>query len=115
MQLLSLSSNSGGGGASPRLSASSFVRAAHHSTTDVPDTTTITTTNTTTTTTTTTTTAGAATKAEVDVAFSSSSESGSDWDEWSNTEQLVWLSFNWKLGAGPNVRPPCVVSSIRGI
>jgi len=99
MQLLSISSNSGSG-ASPRLSSSLVgpsliavgpsLHAAHH---PVDTTTTMTTTTTTTTTTVTTTTAAAAAESDDDddAVVLSSSDSDSDWDEWSDTKHLVFV------------------------
>jgi len=96
MQLLSVSGSCSSGAGSPRLSSScdavgSSLR-PHHTTTDSAATPTATATTTTSTITTTaaadTTTAAAA--AAVDAGESSSpSDSNSDWDEWSDTQQLV--------------------------
>ena len=103
MQLLSLSS-SGGAASSPRLPSSLIspslvavspsLRASHHPVNITTTTTTTTTTCTTTTTTTATTTTGtaaAATAVEVTEAneIISSSDSSSDWDEWSDAGQPV--------------------------
>ena len=95
MQLLSVSGSCSSGAGSPRLSSScdavgSSLR-PHHTTTDSAATPTATATTTASTTTTTaaadTTTAAAA---AVDAGESSSlSDSNSDWDEWSDTQQLV--------------------------